>query len=250
MPRGQAVQLALEILEHLAKQEVSGVTEIAAALGRTKARVHRRLRTLINTGCAVHAAGGERPSASPCYGVRTMTRSLAALTLVAAVCIAAPAAGSQATNQIEGVVVVAGPGPTVQSSYPSPGGSVPGGVMILKIVFDQPMKPDAWAYSPSAGANFPDCLATPRLLSDQRTFALLCTVAPNRTFALEINPSPRFANAYGHSAKPFTLRFSTTGSRTDDLHDALLQAGLTDTDDPIMTWRDPGQGVSQTAPPP
>ena len=39
MPRGQAVQLALEILEHLAKQEVSGVTEIATALGTTKARV-------------------------------------------------------------------------------------------------------------------------------------------------------------------------------------------------------------------
>ena len=169
--------------------------------------------------------------------------------LIAAGCVAAPAARSQATNRIEGVVVVAGPGPTVQSSYPSAGGSVPAGVMILKIVFDQTMKPDGWAYGPSAGANFPDCLAAPRLLSDQRTFALLCTVQRNRTFALEVNPAPRFANAYGRSAKPFTLRFSTTDSETDDLHDALLQAGLADTDDPIMTWRDPGQGVSQTSPP-
>jgi hypothetical protein len=37
---------------------------------------------------------------------------------------------------------------------------------------------------------------------------------------------------------------------TRALHDALSQAGLDDTDDPIMTWGDPGQGVSQTAAPP
>ncbi len=61
----QAVQLLLEILEHLAKQEVSGVTEIATALGATKARVHRHLRTLINTGYAVQEAGGERYGAGP-----------------------------------------------------------------------------------------------------------------------------------------------------------------------------------------
>ena len=48
-----------------------------------------------------------------------MTRPLAALMLIAAGCVAAPAARSQATNRIEGVVVVAGPGPTVQSGYPS-----------------------------------------------------------------------------------------------------------------------------------
>jgi len=178
-----------------------------------------------------------------------MTRPLAALVFIVAGCIAAPAARSQSTNRIEGVEVIAGPPPTVQSSYPSAGGSVPGGVLILKVVFDQVMKPGAWAYGPSTGANFPNCLATPRLLSDQRTFALLCTVSPNRTFALEINPAARFASAYGSAAKPFTLTFSTTATETDDLHDALLQAGLADTDSPIMTWNDPGKGVSQTAPP-
>ncbi len=61
----QAVQLVLEILEHLAKQEVAGVTEIASALGSTKARVHRHLRTLINTGYAVQEPGGERYCAGP-----------------------------------------------------------------------------------------------------------------------------------------------------------------------------------------
>ena len=61
----QAVQLVLEVLEHLAKQEVAGVTEIATALGSTKARVHRHLRTLVNTGYAIQEAGGERYCAGP-----------------------------------------------------------------------------------------------------------------------------------------------------------------------------------------
>jgi IclR family transcriptional regulator, KDG regulon repressor len=61
----QAVQLVLEILEHLAKQEVAGVTEIATALGSTKARVHRHLRTLVNAGYAVQEPGGERYCAGP-----------------------------------------------------------------------------------------------------------------------------------------------------------------------------------------
>lgn len=65
LPGVQAVQVVLEILEYLAKQEVAGVTEIAVALGSTKARVHRHLRTLINTGYAVQEAGGERYCAGP-----------------------------------------------------------------------------------------------------------------------------------------------------------------------------------------
>ena len=61
----QAVQLVLAILEHLAKQEVAGVTEIANAVGTTKARAHRHLRTLINAGYAVQAAGGIALAAGP-----------------------------------------------------------------------------------------------------------------------------------------------------------------------------------------
>jgi hypothetical protein len=179
----------------------------------------------------------------------TVTRALAALMLFAPSCLAAPSARTEAT-QVEGVVVVAGPGPAVKSTYPPSGGNVPAGVMILKVVFDQPMAPDAWAYGPSADGDFPKCLADPRLLDDQRTYVLLCNVAPNRAFAVQINSTPRFASAYGRSAKPFTLKFSTSDAATFDLHDALLQAGLTDADKPIMTWRDEGHGVSQTAPPP
>jgi hypothetical protein len=171
--------------------------------------------------------------------------------LIALCCLAAPAARAETAKEVQGLVVVAGPGPTVKSTYPNATDKVPAGTVVLKIVFDQAMAPDAWAYGRSTDGDFPNCLAQPRLLDDQRTFVLLCSVdLPNRTYAVEINLAPRFASADGRSAKPFTLKFSTNDETTRGLHDALLQAGLDDTADPIMTWRDPGQGVSQTAPPP
>jgi hypothetical protein len=171
--------------------------------------------------------------------------------LIAAFCLAALAARAQTPKEVQGLVVAGGPGPTVQSTYPKAEDRVPAGTVILKIVFDQPMTPGAWAYGRSTDGDFPDCLAQPRLLGDQRTFVLLCTLAlPNRTYAVEINLAPRFASANGRWAKPYTLKFSTNDDVTRGLHDALLQAGLVDADDPIMNWRDPGEGVSQTAPPP
>jgi hypothetical protein len=180
-----------------------------------------------------------------------MTRPFVVPMLIGLCCLAALAARAQPPKQVEELVVVPGPGPTVTSSYPNAGASVPAGTVILKIVFNQPMTADAWAYGRSADGDFPDCLAEPRLLDDQRTFVLLCSLTlPNRTYAVNINLAPRFASANGLSAKPFTLKFSTNDEITRGLHDALLQAGLDDSADPIMTWRDPGQGVSQTAPPP
>jgi hypothetical protein len=178
-----------------------------------------------------------------------MTRVPATLVLIVSGLIAAPAALAQSTNRIAGIVVDSGPPPAVQSSYPAPGGKVPAGVMILKIVFDKPMTPDAWAYGPVAGAAYPDCLAHPRLLSDQRTFVLLCTVPTSHAFALQINAVSRFATDYGRPATPYTLQFSTTDDVTEELDDALKQAGLTHADDPIMTAQAAVQGVSQTAPP-
>ncbi len=175
-----------------------------------------------------------------------MKRSLAAVVMIGACGFAAAIAKAQPVKQVEGVVVVGGPAPSVRSTYPASEGSVPAGVVILKVVFDQPMTSDAWAYGPSAEGDFPPCLETPRLLSDQRTFALLCSLPPKHTYAVVINFSPRFAAAGGRTAKPFTLKFATSDAFTPSVHDALLQAGLTDADEPIMTWHDEGHGVSQT----
>jgi hypothetical protein len=179
-----------------------------------------------------------------------MARRLAALMSIAACGLAGAGARADAAKEVQGLVVVTGPGPTVKSTYPATGGAVPGGIVILKVVFDQPMTPQAWAYGHSPEGDFPDCLADPRLLGDQRTYVLLCRVSPSRTYAVEINAAPRFANENGRSAKAYTLKFTTGADLVTSLHDALLGAGLKDEDDPIMTWRDTGQGVSQSAEPP
>lgn len=178
-----------------------------------------------------------------------MIRPLASLFLALG-CLAATGARAEAPKVVQGLVVSAGPPPAVKSTYPNTGDTVPAGTLILKIVFDQPMTSDAWAYGRSASGDFPDCLAQPRLLSDQQTFVLLCSLTQaDRTYAIDINLAPRFHNADGRSAKPFTLTFSTNDDITRSLHSALHQAGLGDADDPIMTWRDPGLGVSETPPP-
>ena len=126
-----------------------------------------------------------------------------------------------------------------------------GGCMMQdsKITFDQTMEPRSWAFSPAGANGFPVCLAQPRLLADQRSFALLCTVEPGKAYAMQVNPAPGFKNQGGRSAQPFTLRFTTTADITRDIHAALTLAGLADTDAPIMSWDDPGKGVSQSPSP-
>jgi hypothetical protein len=162
---------------------------------------------------------------------------------------AGPAHGASApATGVSELVIVGGPGPKVVASYPADGAEIPAGTLVLKIVFDQPMTPDGWSYGRTDGAGFPHCLAKPRLLGDQRTFVLLCNVLPHQAYALRINAPPDFKSENGRSAKPAVLRFSTSDTGPRDIHDALLLAGLTDVDDPVMTWRDNGAGVSQSAP--
>lgn len=60
-----AIRVVLLILEQLAKQDSVGVTELSRALGTTKARVFRHLRTLVDQGYAVQDAGSERYAAGP-----------------------------------------------------------------------------------------------------------------------------------------------------------------------------------------
>jgi DNA-binding IclR family transcriptional regulator len=60
-----AIRLVLEILEALAKRDSVGVTELSKALGTTKARIFRHLRTLVDQKYAVQDAGSERYGAGP-----------------------------------------------------------------------------------------------------------------------------------------------------------------------------------------
>ncbi len=133
------------------------------------------------------------------------------------------------------VVVVHAPKPAqLASTYPADGASVPGGTLIVKVVFDQAMAADGWSYTPSAAGAFPNCLARPRLLADGRTFVLLCSLAVDTRYALEINADARFESTAGRRPPPAVLSFRTTDAPTLGLHDALQAAGLGDADDPIM----------------
>jgi hypothetical protein len=159
------------------------------------------------------------------------------------------AAPPAAASTVSEFVVPGGPPPKLVASYPAQGAQVGAGVLVIKLVFDEPMAADGWSYGRSEGGDFPSCLAKPRLLADRRTFALLCSVAAHRTYAIAVNLAPAFAGANGRLAKPDTLNFSTTDTQALGLHDALERAGLTDADEPIMTWKDPGAGVSRSPPP-
>ena len=147
------------------------------------------------------------------------------------------------------IVVPGGPPPRLVASFPANGAQVGAGVLVIKLTFDQPMTADGWSYGRAEGGDFPTCLARPRLLADKRTFALLCSVAAHTTYALSVNAAPAFTGDNGRLAKPDTLSFSTTDTQVVGLHDALEQAGLTEADEPIMTWKDAGVGVSRSAPP-
>jgi hypothetical protein len=148
---------------------------------------------------------------------------------------------------VSGVVVSGGPQPKIYLSYPAEGSTVPAGVLVLKVIFDQPMRPDAWSYAKTADAAFPDCLGKPRMLADQRTFVLLCTIAAHQTYALQINAGGGFKNADGRSAVEDMLHFTTGDAGVFYLQDALAQAGVASTDAPIMRWPDPDMGKTTLA---
>jgi hypothetical protein len=159
-----------------------------------------------------------------------------------------PVANADAATPVTGIVVVSGPSPKVVGSFPAEGAQVPAGLIVLKVVFDQAMAPDAWSYGAAESRPLPSCLERPRLLADKHTAVLLCSVAAHTDYAVQINPTPRFVNTDGRSATPSILHFATGDVGVRSLHDALAQAELSDADDPIMRWQDPGSGVSHSAP--
>lgn len=154
---------------------------------------------------------------------------------------AAPPSGNTVAGAPDEVVVAAPKNAKLVASYPADGATVAGGTAVLKLVFDQPMTPEAWSYSPVPGAAFPACLNRPRLLPDRKTFVLLCTLALNSEFAMTVNGAPDFVSTAGKAPPPVTLRFKTGEDETVSLNDALKNAGLSDADDPIMS-EEPSKG--------
>jgi hypothetical protein len=99
--------------------------------------------------------------------------------------------------------------PKLVSTYPAEGETVAPGVLILKVSFDQQMSPSAWNYAPAPGAEPMDCVKTPRLLGDQRTFVLLCRVLADKTYGVTFNAQRPggFANLGENTALTAALTF-------------------------------------------
>jgi hypothetical protein len=176
-------------------------------------------------------------------------RALPALAL--AIAIAGPASSALAQTQsaptrLSGVTVAA-PAPTlpmVVSTYPGDGKAVTGGVLILKVTFDQKMDPDGWDFGKGADA-YPQCLDRPRLLPDEKTFVLLCTAQTNGKFSITLNQAPSgmgaFENLAGQKASPATLNFTTSDSAAlVSIPDAMKAAGLKPDEGPVMDSKPAG----------
>jgi len=99
--------------------------------------------------------------------------------------------------------------PNLVSTYPAQDQTVAPGVLILKAAFDQQMSPAAWNYAAAPGAEPMDCVKTPRLLGDQKTFVLLCRVLANKTYGVTFNAerSGGFANLGDNPAHTAMLTF-------------------------------------------
>jgi hypothetical protein len=127
--------------------------------------------------------------------------------------------------------------PKITATYPAVGQAVAPGVLILTVTFDQKMLQAGFDFGPAAGGETPQCLKTPRLLDDGKTFVLLCTTTSNQAYALSFNAAPQggFANVAEHRADEATLAFTTNnadGPRT--IADALKAAKLQNIDMPIQ----------------
>lgn len=164
-----------------------------------------------------------------------------------ALCLAAGAAAAQPQkpapaetpkfppHTVSGVTIAAGDPPRLVGSYPAAGATVPGGVLVIRMTFDEKMSPDGWDVTAAPGATAPACVERPRLLADGKSFVLLCTAAPKGHYEIALNAKGQgFRNEGDREAEAATLAFSTgdaVGPVT--VAQAMKAASLTDLDLPV-----------------
>jgi hypothetical protein len=160
--------------------------------------------------------------------------------------LAAPPPGlpPQPPKEVSGITVYGKTDPPkVTATYPAAGQAMSAGVLVLTVTFDQKMLDRSFDIGPGAGGETPNCLKTPRLLDDGKTFVLLCTTDPHKTYALAFNAGPQggFANIAEHRAEPFTLVFTTAdGDGPRSISEAMKVENLRPIDMPIQTDPDVG----------
>lgn len=169
--------------------------------------------------------------------MRTLAAALVTL-LAAAPALAAPAPKAEPAppNTVASVTVVPAGAPKLVSAFPAEGSVVAPGVTVLKVTFDQKMLPDGFDFAAAPGGAMPDCLKTPRLLSDGKTFVLLCTTAPKTAYRIALNAGAKggFENAGQIRAAAATLAFSTNDAQGPvNIESAMKAASLAPDDTPI-----------------
>lgn len=155
-----------------------------------------------------------------------------------ALILAASAAHAQEANQVSPVLILPPTNPPkMVSTYPAQGATVAPGVLILKVAFDQQMSPSAWNYAPAPDVTPMDCVKTPRLLSDQKTFVLLCRVLGNRDYGVTFNAQRAggFANLGDNPAETAALTFKVgADDPVTTLRRAMDAAGLKSDQMPVQ----------------
>jgi len=141
------------------------------------------------------------------------------------------------------------PPPRVVESYPSPGQTVPPGVMVLRLRYDQPMAscPVKVLNDPDVGvARLADKLAWES--TDRRTLLFIVDVEPRQDYRLWMNTPWSFRtrlsftktimSRYGTPAVPYRLDFSTSDAPPTETAQDVLRAdpGLA----PLLPVSQPG----------
>jgi hypothetical protein len=202
---------------------------------------------------AVAAAYGQPMRRKPAvrHSPAVLMSAILAASALAAPVLATPIDANPAPHDappdstpLSGIVVVppSKEPPSIVKTYPEAGATVMPGALVLKVIFDQRMNPGDFRFD-RAEDRYPSCLARPRLLPDEKTFVLLCTVGPSGKFSVQMNGpgAGGFANLANQRATPLLLHFSTQdGASLSTIKDAIKSAGLKDEDDPVMDNRPAG----------
>jgi hypothetical protein len=171
--------------------------------------------------------------------MRTLAAAFAALVASPALAAAALPPGAAPPNVVAPLTVMPRTDPPkIVTSFPAAGEVIAPGALVLHITFDQKMEEAGFAFAAAPGGRMPDCLKTPRLLNDEKTFVLLCTTARKSAYSLAFNAAPQggFQGITGRRAAPALLAFSTNEAEGPrDLDSALKIAKLTAEDVPIAT---------------
>lgn len=131
------------------------------------------------------------------------------------------------STEVAGVTVrISKDPPHVVTTFPADGASVAPGVLVLRVTFSQPMFDESWSYVSTPDGAYPECAATPRLLEDKKSFALICRVTGKTRYAVWINRGP-YANFVNHGRRastPYELKFTTSDADSIwTLKDAMAQ---------------------------